>query len=408
MNPPCRRTPAVRAWAAAVGGRSCIVALAALAALAPALGAQAPDALEDRGPRLIEGRVVKPVGDSLRGVEEVWVVLHRVGSDTAGPVDSTRSSARGTYRIAYRQRGDDRTIYFVSAQYAGIAYFSPPLPQEGATEDDGELIVYDTATAGIPLRVEGRHIVVSAPGVDGSRDIVEIYEIANETDRTLVSPDDVQPTWRGRLPAGATGLRVGEGDVAEDAVQVRGDTLHVFAPIAPGLKSFSLAYRMPSGAFPLRLPVDSPVVTFEVLVEDPAVRIDGAGLEPAEPVNIEGRILRRFAADSVPAGSVVRASLPALGESNRTLYVAIVLIAFMAAMLVALARTFSRRGAAVPAAAVPPPRSADALAREIAALDAEFERVPPADREMREAYQARRAALKDALNRALAAGGPRG
>jgi hypothetical protein len=48
-------------------------------------------------------------------------------------------------------------------------------------------------------------------------------------------------------------------------------------------------------------------------------------------------------------------------------------------------------------------RSADSLAREIAALDAEFERNPATDREMQEAYAARRAALKEALTRALAA-----
>jgi hypothetical protein len=345
-----------------------------------------------------------PVGDSLRGVAGVWVVLHRVGTDTAGPVDSTRTGARGTYRIAYRQLGDDRTIYFVSAQYAGIAYFSPPLPPGGATEDDAELIVYDTASAGIPLRVQGRHVVLSAAGVDGMRDIVEIYEIANETDRTLVSPDDSQPTWSGTLPPGATDLRVGEGDVAEDAVRVSGQRLDVLAPIAPGLKSFSLAYRLSAAAFPLRLPIDSPVVSLEVLLEDPNVSIVGAGLAPTEPVNIEGRLFRRFAADSVPAGSEIRATIPALGKGRRTVYVAIVLIAFMAAMLVVLARAFGRRGdvQALPAAA-PPPRSADSLAREIAALDAEFERAPPTDREMRDAVAARRAALKHALTRALAA-----
>lgn len=348
---------------------------------------------------------MKPAGDTIRPVQGVWVVLHRVGADTAGPVDSIRSDARGTYRIAYRQRGDERTIYFVSAHYGGIAYFSPPLPPDGATEDDAELIVYDTASSGIPLRVQGRHIVISAAGAEGARDIVEVYEIANETDRTLISPDDRQATWRGRLPAGVTEVRIGEGDVAQEAVRIAGDTLEVYAPMAPGLKSFSLAYRVPATAFPLRVPIDSPVVTFEVLVEDPAVRVEAPGLAPTQPATVEGRTFRRFEADSVPAGTVLRASLPALGDSRRSLYVAVVLIAVMAAMLVALARTFARRGTGGAPAGVASPaaRSADSLAREIAALDAEFERTPATDREMQEAYAARRAALKEALTRALAA-----
>ncbi len=57
-----------------------------------------------------------------------------------------------------------------------------------------------------------------------------------------------------------------------------------------------------------------------------------------------------------------------------------------------------------PAGVPPVPRSADALAQEIAALDREFERTPAEDREMREKFIARRAALKNALARALAAG----
>jgi hypothetical protein len=389
--------------------RLSLVVPALLAFATTTARAQEPDPITDSGPRLIEGRVAKPVGDSLRGVPGVWVVLHRVGSDTAGPVDSVRSGAAGAYRIPYRQLGDERTIYFVSAQYADIAYFSPPLPAGGATEDEAEIIVYDTASTGIPVRVQGRHVVVSAAGVDGIRDVVEVYELANESDLTLVSPDDSLPTWSGSLPPGVTDVRIGEGDVAADAMRITGQRLDVVAPIAPGLKSFSLAYRLPPSAFPLRLPIDAPVVSLEVLLEDPGVRIEGAGLAPVASVNIEGRVFRRFTADSVPAGAVVRAAVPALGQSRTTLYVAIVLIAVMAAMLVALARSFRGRGAVgVPASAAPAPRSADALAREIAALDEEFERSPPTDREMREAVASRRAGLKDALNRALAAEQRRG
>ncbi|HUF30203.1 MAG TPA: hypothetical protein VMM77_06020 [Gemmatimonadaceae bacterium] len=397
-RPHCKREVA-----AALGGRLCIAALVCVGTMAHA---QAP-APHDLGPREIAGRVVQPAGDTLRGVEGVWIVLHRVASDTAGPVDSTRSGAAGDYRIAYRQSGDERTIYFVSAHHDGIAYFSPPIPPAGASEDEAELIVYDTASAGIPLSLAGRHIVVSTAGEDGLRDVVEVYEVANQTDRTLVSPDDQQPTWSGRLPAGATGVRIGEGDVPQEAVRVEHGALHVVAPMAPGLKQFSLAYRVAPDAFPLRISLDSSVATLEVLLEDPAMRVEGAGLAPSPSVTVEGREFRRFEAAGVAAGSEVRVLLPALGQSRSTMYVAVLLVAIMAAMLIALARSFKSRGAAVgvPAAGMPPvPRSADALAREIAALDREFERTPPEDREMREAFTVRRAALKNALERALAEG----
>jgi hypothetical protein len=254
------------------------------------------------------------------------------------------------------------------------------------------------------LRVAGRHLVISAPRSDGARDVVEVYEIANDSSRTLISPDDQRPTWTGRLPAGATDFRVGEGDVAEEAVHIAGDTLAIVAPIAPGLKQFSLAYRLPPGAFPLTVAMDAEVATLEVLLEDPGSRLEGAGLTPSDPVTVEGREFRRFQASNVAQGDGFRVEIPVLTQSRRTLYIAVVLIAVMAAMLIALARAFGRRQSAQPVAAkVPPiPRSADALAREIAALDKEAARTPADDHEMREAFAARRAALKDALARALA------
>ncbi|MFL5571889.1 MAG: hypothetical protein ACJ78R_00085, partial [Gemmatimonadaceae bacterium] len=60
-------------------------------------------------------------------VSGAWVVLHRVGPDRAGPLDSTLSDARGRYSFNYVRSGSDDAIYFVSASYDGIAYFTPPL-----------------------------------------------------------------------------------------------------------------------------------------------------------------------------------------------------------------------------------------------------------------------------------------
>lgn len=410
MRLPSRHARGIARWAAAAGGRLCVAAAALL--LATAAGAQAPlpdEAPPDDSPRVVEGQVVRPAGDTLRGLPGVWVVLHRVSRDAAGPLDSMRTAAEGRFRFRYRPSGDPRAIYFLSADHHGIAYFSPALPPGDARGDVAELIVYDTASAGIPIRLQGRHIVVSAARVDGLRDVVEVFELANETGRTLVSPDEVAPTWVGSLPAAAADVRIGEGDVPAEALDVRDGAIRVTAPIAPGLKQFSLAYRLPESAFPLRFAMAEPVALLEVLLEDQSTRVEGAGLVPAEPANIEGRIFRRFEAENVAAGAAVRIAMPAIASSRRGVYVAVVLIAIGAVMLIALARAFSRRAGRLRVETVSGPRlrSADALAREIAALDAEFEREPPADREMRDAYAARRAALKEALARALAAEGRR-
>ena len=52
-----------------------------------------------------------------------WVVLHRVGRDRAGPVDSTRTTADGRFHIRYRATGDSSALYFVSTKYRDHCVF---------------------------------------------------------------------------------------------------------------------------------------------------------------------------------------------------------------------------------------------------------------------------------------------
>jgi len=58
---------------------------------------------------------VKPGGDSVVAVANAWVTLHRVGTDHAGPVDSTHTSASGHYVFHYKRTGATDAIYFVSS-----------------------------------------------------------------------------------------------------------------------------------------------------------------------------------------------------------------------------------------------------------------------------------------------------
>ena len=56
-----------------------------------------------------------------------WVVLHRVGTDVAAPIDSMRTDASGHFAFKYHATGDSAALYFAASSYAGIAYFTPPL-----------------------------------------------------------------------------------------------------------------------------------------------------------------------------------------------------------------------------------------------------------------------------------------
>jgi len=131
-------------------------------------------------------------------VSQAWVTLHRVAADSSGPVDSVRTDANGRYSIRYKPVGGD-AVYFASSLYSGVAYFTAPLPPRDATGDDGEITVFDTTSAPVPIQTRGRHLVVSASSVDGRRTLVEVFELSNDSTVTAVSGARGRATWSAAL-----------------------------------------------------------------------------------------------------------------------------------------------------------------------------------------------------------------
>ena len=359
---------------------------------------------------MVIGRVVRPDStdtSQVSGVPGIWVTLHRVGSDTAGPLDSMRTQAGGRYEFRYRHRGRADAIYFVSASYASIAYFSLPLLTPRVTGDSAEIIVYDTTSRSFPLTIRGRHVIVSAPNADGSHDVVEVYEITNDSGITAISRDDAHPTWTALLPPGAIGFSVGQSDISPRAVRASAGRVEVVAPMAPGLKQLSFSYRVPAKDFPLSIPMTRPVGVLEVLAEDPRAVVSGPKLKQAEAVTIEGRKFSRYIGQDEAVNAVLQVDSPTGGGvSQQQRYLTILAIALGVAMLGALTFVLAKRKAPRPATVGQPAPAvvdgdAERLAQEIASLDAEFEMQPKPSRDMRAEYEQRRDELKQSLARAL-------
>lgn len=396
--------------------RAASVLLALLTAMVPRTGmAQQATAPTDTQPpaavapadsagRTVSGRVVRPGVDAFEPVGGTWVTLHRVGRDRAGPLDSVRTAPDGAYRFAYRLSGASDAIYFVSASYAGIAYFSSGLTATDVAGQDAEIQVFDTTSAGIKLTVRGRHIILSATTGGTRRAIIEVFEITNDSSRTLIGANEKAPTFRVRIPQGAQDFKVAQGDVPPDAVtNVDGEVL-VQMPFAPGLKRLSFSYSVDADAFPLQMPVQFATGVLEVLAEDPQATVSAPKTAETAPASIDGRNFRRFLGNDVPASGVLEMDLPGSGQSQKTRIVFSLVAAIALAMLVSLARAFGRRTvprtpSALSAAAAD--REAERLARQIADLDAKFERAREPDEAARVAYQGERARLKDALTTAL-------
>jgi hypothetical protein len=268
-----------------------------------------------------------------------------VGSDRAAPLDSIRADGDGRYAFNYRRTGDENAVYFASAVYGGIAYFTQPLRDSMVTGEAGEIAVYDTTSAGIPIGVRGYHIVVSSVDANSQRSVTEVYELSNDSSVTKIASksSSPHPVWSALVPRTAKDFRVSQGDIPAASVEFRDAHVNVFAPIAPGLAQLVFTYNIPASAFPLSIPVQEPTQILEVLVEDEKGKVSGAKLKEQNPVTLEQRSFRRFLADDVPENAVSVIDLPAVRRSSidRRFLIAITLI-IGGTMIVTLARALKQ------------------------------------------------------------------
>lgn len=388
--------------------------LVSLGALAVVAGARLEAQRADSGaaPRLVAGRVMLGSASGERPLPNQVVVLHRIAADSSGPADSATTGQDGRFRLSYTPTGD--AVYLLSARRGGVAYFAAAEPRS----DDpraADIVVFDTTSRPVPVSLHGRHVIISAPDNRGTRAVVEVFELSNDSAVTKVGGGDGAPVWEVKLPELASRPRVGEGDVAAAAVTFANGRARLFAPLQPGLRQVVLAYELPAAAFPQAISLESPTSVLEVLLEELSGTVSGAGLSPQEPVTVSGRRFNRFLAQEAPRGAVVQVVLPAArstpssgGQSAPWLVPAFAALVSLAAALWLARRRPGDTSALAPTRA---PNDSVSLARDIAALDAVFRDGIPAVAPAQgtagaaalDAYRAQRARLSARLVDALAA-----
>lgn len=360
----------------------------------------------DRGmPMRVDGRVVRGTRAGEVPMAQHWVVLHRLGSDRSGPVDSVRTNADGRYTFRFTTSGDTAAIYFATTSHGGIVYPTPPFRTLATAGDAANLTVFDTTSGPVPLKRGGRHLIIGAPQSNGRRPVGEVYDLENDSTVTVVARDSVTPIYRVRLPNDVSNFRVnGAGEFGASALDRRGSEVGLYAPVSPGIRQFAFTYELPAKAFPLAIPADVETGVLEILIEEPAADVRAPAVREVEPTSMEGRTFRRFLANEVPANAVVHVSVPRVATADRQRIYLVVALVLLAAMGVALVYAARRpRGVRVAPVVIPPaePRSRE-LIRAIAELDDAFNGASTLP-DARADYDARRASLKAELAEALAA-----
>ena len=266
----------------------------------------------------VTGLVLAADSTRVRGVR---LVLHRVGQQVQGPIDSTRSDSRGQFGFAFR--ADTSFFYLVSGRYAGIEYFSSPLATNPSRADSAvRIVVYDTSSTA-PVALEARHLVLTRPGEDGGRSMLDLVVLRNGGRLTRVAPDTVRGSWSVPLPRGTVGLQVRESDFSSEAVSRTGDSLTIAAALSPGEKQLTLEYQVPAGRRTVELPLDRAGLPLNVLTEESDVRVLAPGITQVDSQVIQGRSFRRWTG-TVTAKGVLRLILPGTRSAPRWLLAALV------------------------------------------------------------------------------------
>ena len=287
---------------------------------------------------------MRPGPEVMEPVAGVWTLLHRVGPDSAGPLDSARSDSRGRYSYRYTRTGSPDAVYFVSATYHGVTYFTVPLAFSNVSGDPADIVVFDTTSRGVPITIRGRHIVISAENASGMRPVTEVFELSNDTRVTLVSPGpSSSPTFTALLPRNAREPRVDQGDFAAEAVTFTDGRVRVVAPLPPGVKQLAYSYLLPASEFPLSVPAEAPIDVYEILVEEPRGQVSGARLTEEQAVTADGRTFRRFLAQEVPRNAVALITIPSPARTWSPKFLILFTVAVGSLMLLALARAYRRK-----------------------------------------------------------------
>jgi hypothetical protein len=335
-----------------------------------------------------------------------WVVVHRIASDSTGavsggPLDSTRTDGAGRYRIRFPHFGEQAT-YIAITTFEGVSYISTPLTRPLTNGEDATIMVFDTTSPPYPIHVAGRHLIVTAPDSSDRRRVIEVYELLNDSVHTVLGTE-ANPVWRAPIPEGATDVQINPvGDISPGMTKIGKEWLTVFSPISPGIRQISFSYSLDPDRFPLVMPVVDSASVFELLLQEEAAAVEGGGFTEVAGVLQEGIGFRRFLAQNVPSRAVLRISAPRpVGRLGSRLVGGIAAVVSVV-LLAALGLVFWRRRRPSAPVVTQPVSDVDVLVRELAAMDAEFERrgeVAPAERAE---FDARRDALKARLNFALA------
>lgn len=309
---------------------------------------------------------------------------------------------------------------------AGVDYQNVTVGSDVAVVEDATtpltltITIFETTTDQSDLVVDRMHVFFDFSAPEQVQ-VVEVFVVSNPTNKAVVAAEEGGPVLSFPLPAGATDLQFQDGSLGDRYLETPdgfADTLSV----RPGTGDYQIifAYNLPYNrklelSLPMSLPVDSAVV----MLPEVGVKVKSAQLQAGGEKDVQGTTYLMYSGGGLSADNplVMELSGRARGNSSNLLTGAenrtsllIGLGAFGVALIVVGVWLFRKNHSAdedeededdedgdPEADSDDLPDDPDALMDAIIALDDLYK----AGELPEEAYQQRRAELKEKLNRVV-------
>lgn len=252
----------------------------------------------------LRGSVTNGTADG-GSVANLEVILRVFQGSAESESLSTVTDAQGQFQFEGLETGSD-WVYLVRVTYQDVIYSGGMLAfEQGQSELDAEVLVYDTTTSTQGIQIGRAHLLVSV--TDIGLEVTELYVFSNTTDRTYVGTEQIDGRlWTSRflLPQDIHDLTLNDGSLGGRFVSTKGGFVDT-EPQWPGGTQVLFAYVLdcPSGLCNLERQLDHPISDLNVLIPDAGVTVESRQFVFQGKMDAQGQSYLNYAASDLPAGT---------------------------------------------------------------------------------------------------------
>lgn len=272
-----------------------------------------------QGAGVVQGQVINQSVDGGEPVAGTPVALQVYKGMSLEGIEDAVTDAEGRFRFEGLETGEDY-VYQVTARYGGVSYFSEFLVFGEDEVLSATLSVYEPTHEGEGIHVERAHMIVT---VNPRRlRVGHLYVFSNPGRGTYIGASEgMTATLRFSVPAYAEDLEIQDGTLGGRYIKTDEGFVDT-APVPPGVGSTQVlfSYSVPFAAPERVISVTThySVTALNVLVSDPAVKVESPILESQGLRSFQGQEWLSLVGGGLSPGETITMSLSNLPLQART------------------------------------------------------------------------------------------